>query len=304
MKQAAWNVNFSLSLVSFMQDHIQGLANLFHLSLHCPRPIRFLFCSSTASILGAENRLVMPERISNIPENASATGYSQSKWVAEAICDDYMRVQKKGDTVAVLRIGQLTADTKTGVWNMSEAWPLMLRAGYRMKLLPDLDEYLSWLPVNFAAEAIVQIALPPESCIERRQAAVYHLVNNSSETNWEDLLHWLSWDFKTVSPKRWLEHLDELDDGKEPAKALLGLWKSAYGELTDGPVSRRSKDVFPPYNVMKKFETTMAENIAPAMKLVGPVDGPQIVNIGRWIEGEMKKEDGSKEKLAQHDDAG
>lgn len=38
-----------------------------------------------------------------------------------------------------LRIGQVVGDTKCGIWNDSEAWPLIIRSALAMKILPELQ---------------------------------------------------------------------------------------------------------------------------------------------------------------------
>lgn len=40
----------------------------------------------------------------------------------------------------MLRIGQLCGDTKGGVWNETEAWPLMFASANTVGCLPELNE--------------------------------------------------------------------------------------------------------------------------------------------------------------------
>jgi thioester reductase-like protein len=90
---AAWSVNFNLHLTSFIPQ-LQGLHNLIDLALASPNivPPRFLFVSSTASVLSSpppgqnQTSYIIPENILLSPSSASSTGYAQSKWVAEQIC--------------------------------------------------------------------------------------------------------------------------------------------------------------------------------------------------------------------------
>ncbi|KAI9807358.1 MAG: hypothetical protein M1833_000101 [Piccolia ochrophora] len=59
---AAWAVNFSMRLRNF-KEHFEGLRNLIRFALHSrsQHPSTFLFCSSTASVLGIGHSAVIPE---------------------------------------------------------------------------------------------------------------------------------------------------------------------------------------------------------------------------------------------------
>ncbi|RDW75205.1 hypothetical protein BP6252_06347 [Coleophoma cylindrospora] len=256
----AWAVNFALPLSSFVQDHITGLHNLLNLIHSQSKPAKFLFCSSTASVLHSNHShsphsLKVPECISNDPNTASPLGYARSKWVAESICAAVNQTEKLNGRVNVLRIGQLTGDSEHGVWNMKEAWPLMLSTSLPEVLgcLPALRERVSWLPVDVAAKAIVGIAcssvmqqIPMHPAGVERDAAsecpVYHVVSTEKHITWMDILTWLQRargpgkSFDIVSPNEWISRLEQLEV-KHPAKHLLGLWKKAYsvdGTATNG----------------------------------------------------------------------
>lgn len=140
-----------------------GVTNLINLALRSKRPLapRFGFCSSVASALSWSGKDPIPERMLHDPRVATGLGYSKSKWVAEQICDranisaDSRRLNGR---VMVFRVGQLSGDSVRGVWNASEAWPMMLSTAKVIGALPDLGEQekLDWLPVDVAAQAIVQ----------------------------------------------------------------------------------------------------------------------------------------------------
>lgn len=115
---------------------------------------------------------------------------------------------------------------------MTEAWPLMLSSVQVTNTLPDLDEPLSWLPVDLAAQAVLQIASrkPPQK--DGPDVPVYHILNNDHTVRWSDLLRWMEHvaaPFDTVPAKQWIQQLEDLkgNEAKHPARKLLGLWKSA-----------------------------------------------------------------------------
>lgn len=95
----------------------------------------FYFCSSTAAVLGDVGPYgIIQEEFTDDPHTAAPLGYGRSKWVAEKVC------QKLKSRAKVLRIGQLCADTVGGVWNETEAWPLMFASVNVLKCLPEVNE--------------------------------------------------------------------------------------------------------------------------------------------------------------------
>lgn len=70
------------------------------------------------------------ERASDSPSDSGLTGYGNSKWVAEKVCHE------AGSNVVVARIGQLCGDSKHGIWNTTEAWPLLIRTAQEVGVLP------------------------------------------------------------------------------------------------------------------------------------------------------------------------
>ncbi|KAI9784017.1 MAG: putative secondary metabolism biosynthetic enzyme [Peltula sp. TS41687] len=282
---AAWAVNFSLRLGSFVKDHIGGLENLINFALSGNReePPSVFFCSSTATVISSDSISSIPESLSHDPTTASPLGYSRSKWVAEGICScAYENTRLRGH-IGILRIGQLCGDTEGGIWNVTEAWPLMLSSVKVTGALPRLDEPLSWLPVDVAAKAALQIATKPLPVSVSSEIPVYHLVNNSKRTRWTDLLQWMrsleSTPFDIVDPRQWISRLEGLtgEAAKHPARKLLGLWKSAYA--SEKPQTSAKEEV--------SFELEKTQEVAPVMREVQPVNEKHFRLIYGWMEREM-----------------
>lgn len=291
---AAWAVNFSMRLQSFEKDHIAGLGNLINLALRSPQsaPPRFLFCSSTASVLGKPPANPIPEQISHDPMSASPLGYSRSKWVAEAICERAHIETKMKDRVAVLRIGQLCGDTQNGIWNITEAWPLMLSSVKVTGSLPRLEnETLAWLPVDLAAKAVMEIAESPllDQTTHELRVPVFHLVNPNHSTKWADLLSWMSRlspnEFEILPPRTWVQRLENLsgEHAKHPARKLLALWKAAYCAHDATP---REKEAVP-------FEMEETKKVASVLTNVRPVSEEHFGKIWAWLARGMGNGDSS-----------
>ena len=161
---SAWSVNFNKSLSSFESDCIAGTHNLITvcLSTISPTPASFNFCSSVSTVVNSPTAPVIPEALPPTLTSAQFMGYAQSKLVTEHIVSH--AATGTGMAARVLRIGQIIGDTKHGIWNPTEAIPLMLRsatAESTVGALPTLDERPRWLPVDTVATTVIDISLPP-----------------------------------------------------------------------------------------------------------------------------------------------
>jgi thioester reductase-like protein len=211
-------------------------------------------------------------------------GYSKSKWVAEAICSRAAESCSKESRIKVLRIGQLTGDTEHGVWNMSEAYPLMLSTLNDLGCLPRINDKLSWLPLDVAASAICGIALPGQErsrgSTSGKSSEVYNVVNNDTSTSFMDLLGWLKEmnkdPFEILEPREWSERLEKMES--HPAKALLGLWRPAFEDNAREDLER-----------VVTFDTKNAKEVSQTMRGVRPVDEKLFAKIWKWVEGEMAR---------------
>lgn len=129
-----------LGIRSFEDQHIKGVQSLinFSLSMRTPNPARFYFCSSISVALATPSPAIVPESVIENLHVALPMGYSRSKLVAEHIVRN--AAVQAGAPAYVLRIGQIVGDSKEGVWNDTEAIPLMVRSALTLKVLPALKE--------------------------------------------------------------------------------------------------------------------------------------------------------------------
>lgn len=273
----AWSVNFRMKLRSFEKDNIAGLRNLINLALDSSRPEcpKFAFCSSVASAIAFDEN-VIPEAILDDPSSASDIGYSQSKWVAEHICHNAHENTTLRGRISVFRVGQLSGDSRTGVWTTKEAWPMMLSTVKLTKCLPELrHEVLNWLPVDIAATAMIEGAFGRSTSDDM---CVYHVVNDNTYPTWADLLQWLKDEvsFEIVSPLQWVQRLERLaDDGNDhPALQLLDFWKQAYR------TQKATEDVQP---IAKRFGMDKTKDSIAVLNRLEPVNDPYVRKLWSWI---------------------
>lgn len=290
---SAWAVNFNLGVRSFEQQHIRGTHNLINLCLRTrlSSPAKFFFCSSVSTASGTPKPASIAETAVENLNHAQGMGYGRSKLVTEHITRNAMR--KTGMHARVLRIGQLSGDRTSAIWNDTEAIALMVRSALTVGALPALNEQPSWLPVDACAEAVAELALSGVKGTEDPSLAgadadlVYHLVNPQT-FNWAaDFLPALKRcaalpAFDIVSPQEWLRRLagSEQDASKNPSIKLLDFWQAKYGKA----VAATDATTLP---AGLSFETARTLQVCTALR-----DVEQPVAYGlveRYIEQWMKK---------------
>lgn len=243
----AWSVNFNMRLSSFEQSNVAGVRNLLSLCRSSRNGATMNFCSSVSTCTRATVSPV-PESLPEL-EWAQGMGYAQSKSVAEHIC---ARAAEQGITARVLRVGQIVADSRHGVWNAQEAVPMMMQTAVTIGALPKLAETPSWLPVDITAEAISDISLSDAG-------SVFTNVAHPKSFNFiNDLLPALrktGLDFEEVAPKEWIRRLRDsnVDPKVNPPIKLVDFFASKYD---------KEDSEFGP---SKKFSTSVACSLSPAL---------------------------------------
>ena len=238
---SAWAVNFNLGTRSFESQHLAGVHNLLQLALSSPysKPAAFYFCSSIAVALATPAPAIIPEGPVENMAYALPQGYARSKLVAENIVIKASR--EFGARTTIFRIGQIVGDKRTGLWNDTEAIPLIIRSALTIKALPKLDEAESWLPVDTLANAICELTGLSEKSQSARndqddeEKLVYNL-ENPSKFHWtKDLLPELAqlgFEFEAVSPLAWLDRLRAYRGNSEvnPAVKLLSHFEKRFAD--------------------------------------------------------------------------
>lgn len=252
----AWSVNFNWALESFEQSCISATRNLLDLCLNveAPRPARFSFCSSVSTVARTPGTWA-PDALPESLSYAQGMGYAQSKLVTENIVN--RAAHQTGMTARVLRAGQIVADTVHGIWNSTEAIPMILRTAKTIKALPQLDDVLSWTPVDVMAASIVELSLSPT-------AAEVANVTNPHLSHWSQqllpLLRNAGLEFEELPKQAWLQRLKESDQDPEvnPPIKLLEFFTSKY-------------DNNDPSRVLL-YDTKNAQAASPALTSAGNLD--------------------------------
>lgn len=227
----AWSVNFNMQLSSFEKDSIAGLKHLIDLCLKAqrPTPATFNFCSSASTVFNTPGPDI-PEALPKNLTSAQHMGYAQSKLVAEHIC--IHAAQSTPLRARVLRIGQVIGDTAHGIWNPTEAIPLMLQCAKTIGALPALDESPLWLPVDTVAGTVVDISFSDQP------GDVFNIVSPHPFHWTRDLLPYLraaGLEFEVLEQRAWVARLrrSNPDPALNPPIKLVEFFASKYD--TDEP---------------------------------------------------------------------
>ncbi|GLB11781.1 putative NRPS-like protein biosynthetic cluster [Aspergillus tubingensis] len=257
----AWSVNFNWALESFESSCIAGTRHLLDLCLdvHGPQPARFAFCSSVSTVARTPGNWV-PEALPDSLACAQGMGYAQSKLVTEHVVN--RAAHQAGITARVLRVGQIIADSVHGIWNATEAIPMMFQTAETIHALPQLDDLLSWTPVDVVATSVIDLTMAS------RAGEVVNLTNPLLSHWTRDLLPLLrqaGLEFEELPRREWLQRLRESnqDPNVNPPIKLLEFFTSKY-------------DHDKPSRVLL-YDTKQAVAAAPALREAGGLT-PELVS--------------------------
>ncbi|XEV01557.1 hypothetical protein FSHL1_006844 [Fusarium sambucinum] len=261
-----WTVNFNQRLSTFEKSCVVGVRYLIDLCLanSSSNVARFIMFSSIGTIMGTSDD-VIPERLPNSLAEANQTGYSRSKYVAEQICA--RAATESGLPVAIVRIGQIVGDTVNGIWNTSEAVPLMIRSARTIGALPTLQERVRWLPVDDVAQIVIEIG--SSDAIVANETSVFNIVNPHTLSWTEELLPLLSHNglaFEYLTPLDWLHRLENsnTDLKANPPRKLLEYFRRQCQH-------RVSEDREWETNRADKWSPTFHKSSAPSTHLISVI---------------------------------
>jgi len=158
----AWMVNFAAPLSSF-EDLLCGTCKLleFASSIEDRIPPSLSYISTIGVKQRRDGAILLEEPLVD-PGQAISTGYAESKWVAEQIV--HTAHSLSGVNTRVLRVG-LLCGSANGVWDTSHWFPSLVQSSDYVGCLPDGDTLVSWLPMEMAAAAIVDLRDLPSAVV-------------------------------------------------------------------------------------------------------------------------------------------
>lgn len=232
-----------------------GVRNLIYLCLSSPLSVspRFVFASSIAAVAAYSPSLsnhtipLIPESPIDDPSAALPQGYGQSKFVSERII--VRAVEDAGLQATIVRIGQLTGASETGVWNRHEHIPILIRSSLELGLVPmDMFEVsiiignqttcahffdkqtVHWTPSDIASSAFLNLILASQKTLE------YFHIDNPAAMQWtsiaEAISNHTSPPLRLVPSSEWLTRIGQpdVDPHKVPATVLIEFFRESRKE--------------------------------------------------------------------------
>lgn len=236
VQHCGWLLDFNMPIGYFDKECIAPFYNIVKFAYRPVNPMQLHFISSVSAsaLLGGTK---VPEQPLSLDASVSLPmGYAQSKFVIEALFT-YLCTEKNFPCY-IERLGQVCGDTRHGVWNVSEQFPMMFMGGASvMHKMPDLDMIIDWIPVDFASEFIVDIML------SSADSYIYHIVN-PNVIYWSDVLGLMKeagMEFDTVSLNDWVQEL-ALDE-TNLCYRLLGFFEAKSKNSITMPIWETEKTV-------------------------------------------------------------
>ncbi|KAI9293859.1 acetyl-CoA synthetase-like protein, partial [Neoconidiobolus thromboides FSU 785] len=162
---SGWKVNFLNQLSSF-KECIESTVSLLNFCNKSKYYIDFHFISSIGALFpkidlnNSANSLLIQkqnELNSKLMNLTYSNGYNLSKLVTENILLKWAGHYNLN--ISIHRIGQVSGDSINGIWNTSEYFPLLVKNIYTMKVAPETFMSINWIPVDYAAKALVEFQL-------------------------------------------------------------------------------------------------------------------------------------------------
>ncbi|KAJ7215617.1 hypothetical protein C8J57DRAFT_1538168 [Mycena rebaudengoi] len=149
------NVDFLAALSEF-EPHIVATHKLIEFALRskCSTRPSFSFISTISVYWNTHGADYSPEAPITDASIAAANGYLGSKWVAE----QFVRIvsEERYLNANVIRVGLLTGNS-SGAFDTAQWLPALIQSGPYLGCLPDGDDAISWIPIDTAAAAIVDM---------------------------------------------------------------------------------------------------------------------------------------------------
>ncbi len=164
----AAQVDFLHPYASLKGPNVDSVVTLLEwTSQGCPKTLHYV---STLAVIGPnEDGGTVTERSALPSWNGLVDGYSQSKWVADALARE---AQARGMPVAIYRLGAVTGDHDHAICNAADLIWRVAHLYADLQSIPDMDLPLNMTPVDDVARAILGLAAQASSW-----GQVYHLMS-------------------------------------------------------------------------------------------------------------------------------
>ncbi|RAH63793.1 acetyl-CoA synthetase-like protein [Aspergillus aculeatinus CBS 121060] len=247
-----WPVDFHQPL-SFFEPQIQGIVAVTNFAVESTHRPRIIFLSSISTVANWNEDRAVPEASLGSLKHAQ-TGYGESKLIASLLL--HRAGELAGMRGSICRLGQIAGPVDSaGVWPRRDWFPSLLDSSQAIGYLPDslgAQDTLAWIPVDFLAELIADLALTGERSGET--TSYYHFVNPQS-AKWADMapsvIAQLQGECRITSLSDWVRKLEDhaaraASSDTQPSSGvkLIDFYKSLQGRPLDLETCQ-TRDVIP-----------------------------------------------------------
>jgi thioester reductase-like protein/FkbH-like protein len=184
-------------------------------------PLKLVHHMSTLAVFETDNFAadsVVAEDCPLVPGQCPADAYGRSKWVAERLV---LEARARGVPVTIYRLDDVGGASGTAACDTNAFTWRMVKGCMELGSAPVLEFMLGLTPVDFLADAIVQLSLQPAAV-----GQAYHLVNNDP-LPWTDLLQSIraqGYSLRMLAYDDWLRDVEVAATSPEHALfPILGL---------------------------------------------------------------------------------
>ncbi|KAG2199975.1 hypothetical protein INT47_000325 [Mucor saturninus] len=231
VQHCGWVLDFNMPIEYFDKTCIEPFYEEMVKFAYRPEmeePMELFFISSVSATALWDSQSVPEEEVGLDPSVSLPMGYAQSKYVVEALLG-YLRREKNFRCV-IQRVGQVCGDTKHGVWNTQEQYPMLIVGGSVMHVMPDLvDTVVDWIPVDVVSACITERMVSPSL-----EEIIQHIVN-PKRIGWKKLMRVMKeagMRFDMIDLESWVRLLSE--DKTNPCYGLLSFFEAKSRQIVRG----------------------------------------------------------------------
>lgn len=213
-------VNLVFSYAQLRDANVRGTEEILRLAaLHRTVPVHHV---STVGVFTAEEpgKIIDAEHPTG-PAEALDHGYSQSKWVAEALAE---QARARGLPVSLYRPSRIYGDSATGACQTGDFMWLILKACIQAQGVPSgVETAFDLAPVDYVSAAIVELSRQ-----ERSASGTFHLAAGRL-THLRTVASWLrraGYHLSDLDPREWLDRIEA-----DPGNAAFPLLSTMAAEI-------------------------------------------------------------------------
>ncbi|MFE1744013.1 amino acid adenylation domain-containing protein [Coleofasciculus sp. H7-2] len=205
-------VNFTYPYSALKPANVLGTQEVLRLaSLIKLKPVHFISTIGVISAAGSGLQIVREqdsiddwEAVSEAILKGIASGYTQSKWVAEKLVTI---AGERGLPISIYRPGRISGHSQTGVCNTDDHTFRMIKGCIQLGSAPKRDTMVNLISADYASRAIVHLSRQKASL-----GKVFHLVN-PHPIQWNELVNLIcsfGYPLRQISDEQWRTELGNL----------------------------------------------------------------------------------------------